>query len=107
MSLLKALGLLGREREEIAAPEAAPEACAETGRAVFQDAELILEDYHHLRVVITHVTEQGVRIAYAARTELQFRVRVVAFGLKLKCWARVVAQGDGVAELAFELHEPY
>lgn len=99
MSLLRALGLVRRvetavepERETVKQP-------AEEGRAVFQDAALILEDYHHERVVITNVLSRGVRIAYAARMDLPFRVRLVAPTLKLKCWARVVRQDEGVAEL--------
>ncbi|MEZ6022990.1 MAG: hypothetical protein R3C16_06160 [Hyphomonadaceae bacterium] len=42
---------------------------AEAGRAVFQEAALILEDYHHERVVITSVLSRGVRINFSARMD--------------------------------------
>ena len=109
MSLLKALGL-GRRAETIVESAAEPESVAvehpaEEGRAVFQEAALIVEDYHHERVVITNVSERRARIAYAARIDLPFRVRLVAPTLKLKCWTRVVWQNEGVAELEFQLDD--
>ena len=62
----------------------------------------VLEEYHHVRVVITNLTERGARIAYSARMDLPFRVRVSSATLKLNCWARVVRQDDGVADLEFQ-----
>ena len=59
----------------------------------------------HERVVITNVSERRARIAYAARIDLPFRVRLVAPTLKLKCWTRVVWQNEGVAELEFQLDD--
>jgi hypothetical protein len=102
MSLLKTLSLAlwpGRE----SAPEAEPIAPhMEDGEAVFQDAELFLDDFHHMRIVITHVSETHARVAYAPRMDLPFRVLLVAPGLKLKCWARVTSQDMGAAALEFE-----
>lgn len=106
MSLLKALGLV-RGPAPCVEPDIEPaRACAEEGRAVFQEAELVLEEFHRMRVVITHVSGARARVAYAARTELPFRVRLIAPGLKLKCWARVAAQDDAAAELEFEHATP-
>lgn len=101
MSLLKALGLVRRAAAAVE-PEQEPEVVeqrAEQGRAVFQEAALILEDYYRLRVIITNIGPRGVSVAYFEKTDLPFRVRLAAPNLKLKCWARVVSQGDGAAEL--------
>lgn len=98
MSLLRALGLV-RRAESIVEPEAEPAEPADPGRAVFQEAVLLLEEFHQLRIVITNINTRGIRIAYAARLDLPFRVRLMAPTLKRNCWARVVSQHDGVAEL--------
>lgn len=105
MSLLQVLGLARRASsapEPARAPEAAP---ADEGCPVFQEAALLLEDYHHVRVVITNLSPRGARIAFSARMDLPFRVRLVATTLKLKCWARVVWQNEGAAELEFQPDE--
>jgi hypothetical protein len=105
MSLLKTLGLALRPVRE-SEPEPPPiEPHVDHGEAVFQDAELFLDEFHHMRVVVTHVGPERVRVAYAPRMDLPFRVMLVAPGLKLKCWARVTSQDMGAAELAFEYEE--
>jgi hypothetical protein len=113
MSLLKALGLV-RRAETAVEPEKPESELAgrpaeqdrvEEGRAVFQEATLLLEDYYRVRVVITNVGPRRARVSYSARMDLPFRVRLVAPTLKLKCWARVVWQDEGAAELEFQPDE--
>jgi hypothetical protein len=99
MSVFKALGLVRRSGAADEPAGDAAEQPAELGRAVFQEAALLLDDRHHVRVVITHVRDRGVRIAYSARMDLPFRVQLMAPTLKRKCWARVVSQNEGVADL--------
>ena len=102
MSLLKILGLARRAEPPPSEPAPAPR---EQGRAVFQEAAIAIEDYHHERVVIIALLERGARIAYAARMDLPFRVRLIAPTLKRNCWCRVVWQEEGRAEL--ELQEEF
>lgn len=108
MSLLKALGLVRRAVVEAEEPECDPvepraeEPRADEGRAVFQEATLVLEDYYRLRVVVTNVSPSRARVSYSARMDLPFRVRLVAPTLKLKCWTRVIWQDDGAAELELQ-----
>jgi hypothetical protein len=97
MSLLKALGL-GKARDKT--ESAFVERRAEHRRAVFQEAMLLL-DYENIRVVITDLSSRGARVQFSARTELPFRVRLMAQTLKLNCGARVVWQNDGAAGLEF------
>lgn len=102
MSLLRALGWGRRAESAVEPARDSAEHHAEAGRAVFQEAALILEDYHHERVVITSVLSRGVRINFSARMDLPFRVRLIAPTLKRKCWVRVVWQDEGAAELEFQ-----
>jgi hypothetical protein len=102
MSLLKALGLARRKAIPDTPPaESFVERRAEERRPVFQEAVLVLEDYHQVRAVITNVTSRGARVEYSERVDLPFRIRLIAPTLKLKCWARVVWQDNGSAGLQF------
>jgi hypothetical protein len=105
MSLLRALGLIGASASSNA-PEAgrAVERRAEERRPVFQEAVLVLGDFDRIGAVITNVSSRGVRVQYSARTDLPFRLRLIAPTLKLNCWARVVWQNDGAAGM--DLQEP-
>jgi hypothetical protein len=107
MSLLKALGLAGRATKVVAAsaPDTFVERRAEERRPVFQEAVLVLENYHQLHAVITNLSSRGARVEYSTRVDLPFRVRLNAPMLKLKCWARVVWQKDGLAGLEFQPHD--
>ena len=101
MSLLKALGLLGRREPE---PEVVTERRSEERRPMFQEADLVLGDFERMRVVVTNLSSRGVRVEFSSRADLPFRVQLIAPSLKLNCWARVVWQDAGAAGL--ELQEP-
>lgn len=102
MSLLRALGLIGSRAVQSAPEDVALERRAEERRPVFQEADLLLSDFERMRVVITNLSARGAGIRYASRVELPFRLKLIAPGLKLNCWARVVWQDDGAAGLEFQ-----
>ena len=102
MSWLRTLGLVGGgDADTKAEPDPFVERRGETRRPVFQEAVLVLEDYHKLRAVITDVSSRGARVQYFTKIDLPFRVRMHAPVLKLNCWARVVWQQEGAAGLEF------
>ena len=105
MFLLKSLRFARAKADEVQADTQALEDWRDEPRvAVFREAVLAIEDYFQIRAVVTDVSARGVRVHYATRMDLPFRVILIAPTLKLNCWTRVVWQQDGAAGL--ELLEP-
>lgn len=69
---------------------------------MFREADLTIEGYYRIRVILTDLSPRGARISFATRMDLPARIVLCDPGLKLHRWARVVWQHEGAAGLEFQ-----